>query len=403
MLRLQSLTPPQRTAYDATVAASHHREVEVEFLHRRRDRKAYRSLTNRFLGGSIQGDTDRSPVEVLEAEILDTDYLLDWGHGQHRHYNVRVLDRRFVPDLNDWVEEIVFTGPLWDYSRSGPVVKITAEGSELLASGSVRKAFHRPAKSKATTVAKQLLREAGAESRDMRIPNRRATLPREVTVGVKRGKKDKAKKKDKGPKRRRLELDREDSYLEPVEEIAQALDLDFFVDGRGRFTFAPPRTRPTLQVEPRMLLAPVDEKPAQGIEETTNTWLVLGRDPKGPRERVRAEVGLPRSHPASAAKMAWNDNGVPREVVERIENDKLRTSKQALAVARRRRDRALRELVTYEAQVLPVVPWWRPGGLVSLPLGGGRRATARVPRWSLPLGPGADPMTLGVNRRRRFR
>lgn len=407
-MQYRSLTAPRKRLADATMRGTHHRRIEVE-VYRRSDGQAVGSLAHEeFLGGSVNGDIDRMPVEVLECEVLDEDYSLDWHNGSHRKYRIRVIDSRFVPsgtdpktgawvEMDEWVEDPVFTGPLWDFERTGPVVRLVAEGSEMEAMGSIRHADFWPARSKATHVITELLKRAGANDGDLRIPNLKATLPRSVTVGVRLGKdRNKRKKGYQGPKAQRLKVDREDSYFAAAEPIAEALDRDLYADGRGHFVLQSPKSRPTLRFETSDLLAPVTVRRGED-GEVTNVWIVEGANPKGPKGQVRARVELPKKHKSSAHSNRWN--GTDREVIETTENPHLKHKKQAHALAVRKRDRGLRELVEYEATTLPMVTWWRPGSLMSVPVGGGR-ATARITRWTRPLGPGADGLTLGANQRR---
>lgn len=392
MIELRALTTAERRLYDAAVAGSHHRRVELEVY--TRDGDPVRSFTNRFLSGGIHGDLDRTPIEVLEAELLDVDYALDWSHGEHRRFTARVVDARFVPALDEWVEEIVFTGPFWDFHRDGPVVTLTCQGTERLAMGSVRRVYKKPRKTRATTVIRDLLELAGAPARALLIPRLKITLPERVTVGVRRKRKGDDDKK-KRPRRRVYRATHEDTYAGEARRIAEAIDRDLFTDGRGRFVLEAPRTRPTLRLTTATILKPVSER--RGSDgEVTNTWHVLGANPKGPKKRIEVKLGLPRRHPSSAHTLRWN--GKPREVIDVVENRQLRSVKAARAVALRKRDRGMRELVERQVDALPVVPWWRPGGLVSVPTGGGR-ATSTVRRWTLPLGPDADPLTLGAIRR----
>jgi hypothetical protein len=393
----RTLSAAERRLYHETMRGGHHRRIELE-VYRRSDGKAAFSITrDQFLGGSVQGDANRTPVEVLECEVLDDDYTLDWTNGEHRKYRLRVIDARFVPDLDDWVEEAVFTGPLWDFERNGHIVRLVAEGSELDAMGSIREADFWPARSKATDVLKALLRKAGATNGDMRIPNLKRTLPKSVTVGVQIGKdRNKDKRGFQGPVKQRLRVNREDTYYGAAAPIAEALDRDLYTDGLGRFVMESPKSRPSLRLEESDLLAPVTAR--RGDEgEVTNVWIVEGRNPKGPKGQVRARVELPKKHPSSAFSLRWNGTG--RQIIETIENEHLKTKKQALALGRRRRDRGMRELVEYEATALPFLAYFRPGSLMSVPVNGGR-ATARITRWTRPLGPGADGLTLGATRRR---
>lgn len=394
-----ALNRAQRRVYEETLTGTHHREVEL-MLRRRRDGRPVCSLTNRFLGGTIQGDEDRAPVTFLDADVLDDDHALDWAQGGHRRFEVVITDSRFVPDLDDWVSRVTFTGMLWDFERTGPVVALTAEGPEIYAMGSVRNDEESrgdwPARTLAHRVVRELLRAAGAQPRDLRIPALKATLPRDVTVGVKRGRKGGKKDREerRGPKRRVLRVDREATYWDTAEPIAEAIDRDLYGDGAGRFVLAPAPSRPTLEVTTSMLTSPVVEKP--GVDgEATNTWVAVGADPKGPRDRVRAEVGLPRRHPLSAWSMRWN--GAPREVTERIENEQLRTNAAARKVVERRRARAMRERLEHEADLLAVTGWLRAGQLVTLPVASGRAST-RVRRWTIGLGPNDGGVTVGANR-----
>lgn len=390
-----SLTTAQRRLYHATVAQTHHREVELQVL--TLNGVAVTSLTNAFMGGSIQGDSTRTPCEVLEADVLDEDFALAWSNGEHRKYKVRVVDSRFIPELNDWVGQVVFTGPLWDFEREGPVVSLVAHGSELLALGSVRRVMTRPRKTRATAVIRDLLSAAGAAPANMSIPNLAAKLPERVTVGIRRGKKRKGKKdKRKPPKVQVFRATPEDTYWTEAEQIAEAINRDLYCDGRGRFLLRAEAKRAAVTFSPSTILAPVSERrPTEG--EVTNKWVVVGADPKGPKKRVQVEVSLPARHPLSAESLKWHN--APREIIERIENKQLRTKAQARAVGVKHRDRAMRELVEYEVDALPIVGWLRPDSLVSVPVNGGA-ALVRVKQWTLPLGPGADPLTIGANRRR---
>ena len=160
---------------------------------------------------------------------------------------------------------------------------------------------------------------------------------------------------------------------------------------------APPASNPSLVLDNSTLLAPVVEKRATADGEQTNVWEVFGPDPKGPKKSPHAKVTLPRRHPLSRERLAWHDK--PREVIARIENKHIRTDKDAQKVGAQARDRALRELTTYEVQALPVIPWLRPRSLASIPTSGGRART-RVVQWTLPLGPAADPLVIGANLRR---
>ena len=154
-------------------------------------------------------------------------------------------------------------------------------------------------------------------------------------------------------------------------------------------------TKPGASLESRHLVAPVTER--RGVDgDVPNTWLILGKNPEGPKKQIRVQVGLPAKHPLSAESLSWH--GKPHENTVVIENKHLGRKEQARKVGLRLRDKAIRERVEYEVNALPVIPWIRPGALISVPTEAGR-VSARASQWTLPLGPGANPMTIGANRR----
>lgn len=616
MVHYHALHAHERKLYDEAVRRTHWRRVEAVILTKNGD--SVRSLTNKFLGGNINGDQSRTPAELLEAHILDVDQLLDYAHGRHRKYDIQIVDHRFVPTLGDrevvstetnyttnpsletngttwaasagwtgqrlaaadafdggwlfrttvtalpttvtnwmlqghnsvgnripanvgqkvgvrvrartkpgigprtvesrlraynagvagpiagfgvtttvvteewtelavsgdlpaamtefvllhgpkvvgewaigdyiefdarqvwkgagndpgprsfwhgdtadrdlieyawtgaahaststkvvtrprgeWVEQEAFTGPMWEYDRVGDEVTIIAQGAERKAMGSIRKVRFWPRKSRGTDVVTQLLAAAGALRRDLHIPRLKAKLPRSVTVGVRvghrrdtNGKKE-GKGKDNRPKTQRMNVGRGDTYWGKAAPIADALHRDLFPNGRGEYVMDPPQDRPVASLTAAQLLSEVKENPGDDSEQT-NTWIILGADPKGPKPRVRAEVGLPKKHPLSAHEQRWN--GEPYEVTETIENRHLRRKKDAVKLGLQRRSRAMSDLTTYEIEAIPVLAWLRPGAAVTAPLNT-RRVKARARTWTLPLGPEAEPLVIGGNRRSSF-
>lgn len=391
-----SLTADQRRLHEETVAGSHHRRFTVLLLDL--DGKVQRDLTEGYQGGSLQGDDSRAPVEVFEGSVLDQQGHLDWSNGEHRHFQLRVIDHRFIPTIGaegTWVEEVGFEGPIWDFTRQGPEVKIVAQSGERLAMGSVRNTFTRPRKAKAHAVIDDLLAAAGAKKSQRRIPKLKARLPKSVTIGVLRGKDKKDTRRDE---RRRVQILRADpasaTYYGTAEGIAVGIGRELFWEP-GRFVLAAPQNKPSLTLTDATILAPVEEKRGKD-GEVPNTWLVLGHKPKG-KKRIAAKVQLPSSHPASPRKMGWNDT--PRNITERIENEKFRRKKQARAAGIRRRNAAMRELVVYQVQAVPVRARLRPNSLAWVSTASGQ-ARVRVKQWTIPYSADADPMTIGVNRRR---
>lgn len=395
MPSLPALTKGERDSYQRAITGSHSRRVEVLVIRRRDDTLLSSFPMPTFLGGGLNGDASRTPMEIAELDVLDDDYTLNWSHGEHRKFRIRVVVSIFVPEMDEWVDDIAFTGPLWDFTREGPVVTLIAQGAERDAMGSVRQVYDKPRKTPATRVIRDLLSAAGARPKDMLIPRLKATLPEAVTVGVRRGKDINPDKKGKQQRKvQRFISNREDTYVGAVSPIADALDRDFFCDNLGRFVMAARKSRPSAKLEAGMLLGPITERRGSDGEQT-NTWHVYGRNPKGPRKQVHVKVALPDKHTASAYSLRWN--GTRREVIETIRNKKIRNNKAARQVGLRKRDRARREPVEREVSLLPIFTRVRPYMIVSAPSPAGR-VSFSVRRWHVPFGPDATPCTLGATR-----
>ena len=196
---------------------------------------------------------------------------------------MQVIDSRFVPALDDWVEEHVFRGPIWDFSREGPVVHLVAEGGEKNASGSIRHPDEWPARSKATDVISALLRRAGAEASDLRIPKLKATLPRTVTVGVKVGKPPKDGKKDNRKTVQRLKVKNEDTYWHEAEQIADSIDKDLYADNHGKLVLTGKKARPEFRIEAVVAAGPGDgeaRRRRRAHQPVARPW----PGPEGPQE-----------------------------------------------------------------------------------------------------------------------
>lgn len=392
-----SLTAAERTMYAETVEGSHNRRVTLEVTNRNGWKVT--SLPGAFLGGSIQVDDSQTPAISLDGTVLDLDGALLWEQGEHRRHNVRVIDARFVPGLDggngEWVETVEFEGPIRRPARTGPVVTLTGQSIERQAMGDVRKPYNAPAKSRATRVLRSLLQAAGASSSELAIPNLKRTLPSRTLVGIK-PKSAKRDKNDKGKDDRKIKVFKvDDTYWAEASKIASALGRDLIpVPGRG-IALVNRGGKPVKALQHRHLVAVPEERPG-GDEDMPNRWVVIGKKPKGKRKRPKASASLPGWHAASAQSQAWHNK--PYVITETVENNQIRTKKAARREAKQLRKKGMSQSTGYSVSCLPCIPGLRIGQRVSFPTASGR-GTLLVRQWTLPLGPGADPMTLGFNDR----
>lgn len=395
----ESLSKSQRAAYQRTVERGCDRRLSLQLL--RINGSVVRTFHSDFLGGSVDGRRAEIPAESFTFRIADPEGTLDWEAGEHRRFDVRVLDDRWIPALDDWVRVVGFTGPLWDFRREGPEVELTAHSMERRAMGTVRGVFQRGRKTRATKVIRELLNAAGFEGRDLRIPARKNTLPRRVTVTVKRKQKGKVVSKS-----RKLRATWEDTYYAQARKVASAINRQLLADLHGVLVLRPHPSKPVMTLDERHMTAPPRYERA-GREDMANTFTVLGADPKGPKPQIRETVSFHPKHKLS--KQSLSRHGKPYELKDVEQNDQIKRKRDARAVAIRRRDDAQRQTVGISVEIVPVLPWITLGERVRIvdPDGFGTHIV-RVNEYTKPFNSAADPMTLGIvvsdsSRRRRPR
>ena len=402
-----SLTPAQRQTYDEAVRGSHHRRVTLNLLDR--EHKFVASYPDVITGGGISFDEETSPAWRLTLTLVDPDGEFNWKRDEHRQYVAQVIDSRFISGIGaegTWVDCVAFTGPLWDYERTGIETTLLAHSTEEQAQGSVRDVMTFPAKTKTTQAMKALLRESGAKPSDMLIPNLNAVLPERLLVGVGKKKskpKDRAKGKNKskkaptGPAAWAFRADRSDTYWAEADALGDSTGRNLYADRRGRYLLAINPTSVALNLNSGSLVGLIKRRSAGA--NSPNTFIVLGK--QGKKSRV---ISKPATFPGNHPLSAWTlrRNGKPRRVIDTHENTKISTVKWANLVARQRRNRALALTVEYEIEALPIAPWLEPYSLVQV-TDPHTSARVRATRWSFPLGPDASAMTLGFTRKEAWR
>jgi hypothetical protein len=394
------LSRADKATYNRAIRQTHERRIEVDIL--TLDGRLVRSLSPRIIAGQVDVDSTRDPSRILNMTFVDKAQSLNFEPDSagdaplHRKYKIRVVDSRRIVALGAWIDCVIFTGPLMDFERTGAEVSITAHGVEELCSGTIRTARTFPRKFKTTDAIKWLLSEAGATG--YHIPDLPNTLPDRVSVVTVKDKKGKPVEDKKGHEKKRkvhkgYRAGVDHTYISLATDLAEACNRHLFANARGRFDMRPFPTKPVLTLDKELISDLTTKRPIDGVPP--NVVVVLGANPKGPKKRVQARAAFPKSHPLSKESLAWN--GKPFEVEERIENRHLKTNAAAKAVAQRRRDDHARVVVEYGVDILPY-PWLAEEDLVSVVSRFGR-VTIRMRQWSIPLGPSADPMTIGSLRR----
>lgn len=365
------LSKTDRALYDATLATSHEIRVAVSLL----------DMTGRVVGsarvvdGQVLGDRRRfgvpnGPTKRLTLSAVDPHNALgidsdDPGDGiLYADRQVEVVYSVRVESVG-WVDVPVFLGTPTSWQRTGDEVQILADDASVLGMGAAWAPLTIPKGTKKTDAIERILMRRTGMTR-FSFPKVTARLAKPVS------------------------LHRESKPWAVADRIAASMDMQLFRRGDGTVVL---RRYPTAAAYSFGAGAIVEEVATQDdMDGFANTILVLGRNPKGPKKRVRVVVEAPKNHPMSAWRLG--ENGEPRRLVERIENDHIRSK----AEARRKGERRLRDHLRGQSQVsVGVLPRpdvepgdWTSADADGVPVG------FRVDTYSLPLGvSSAEPMTLG--------
>lgn len=376
MLRPDGLTEDDMDAYHRGLSIPHWRQIEVEVTTLDGDLVSH--LTPEVTGGNVVVDAeagDDVTSRILDMTFAQPNRMLFEPESSsdmpfHRKFAVHVTDSRLIAELGRWVECPVFSGPIFDFDRTGAEVRIVGHGWE-------RQAFcvkwneetFRKGKKK-TDVIKDLLREAGF-TRLGGIPDLSAPLPE------------------------RLTLTKLDLLWPAITKLARSMDRHIFFDATGK-----PRMRrlpdaPSFIFDDRHLLADlVVDRAAAG---TPNTFVVVGAKPKGPKRRPRDVRELDPPHPNSKESLSLNDE--PHRVAIREENRAIKTQAEAVARAKRLRAKAERGMTDTQVDVLPFPHFEELDLLAVRDAVGAERI--RLNRFTLGLSREATPLSINSIRRTR--
>lgn len=370
MQRPDGLTYAELIEYHRALVNTHERKITVRVLDL--NENVLTSLTADILDGVITIDVDRDPIRVLDFTFLDPNRVVQFEPDSpsdaplHRSRMIQIGYSINVPALERWVTVYPFTGPVYDFDRQGPVVTIVAHGKEILAEGNAWVPRTFPAKTKKTRVIRDMLTDAGETN--MAIPDLPTTMPTRLTVGQMQTRWPKAKK------------------------LGRSMDRDLFYDGTGAAVLRARSSRPVFTFDKRFLLDdPLFDRDPEGV---INTWKVVGAKPKGAKTRVSAEVALPPAHPLSPGAKGLGRNGKRHVLARRVENNHIKTKAEAKKRAMRMRDDAIRTVINYTFDSIPVAHL-DEYDMVRLVCDDGT-FLVRIRQLTIPLGwDGAPPMSVG--------
>lgn len=312
------------------------------------------SLTLLDATGSLDFDSD-SPVDaaLFLDRMLHVEYgvRVDFGHGNGW----------------EWFDVPVFTGPITGMNRDGNTVGLTASGKEVLCMGAVWRPLTLRKNTRKTYAIRTILAERAGETR-FEIPQLRARLPQAMTLG------------------------RDDVPWNRARRIARSLgNRQLFYDGRGVVRLRRHPHRPVLTFTASTLLS--EPQVTYSQDHTVNAVFIRGGVPKGKHVQLTAQVFASRTHPLSPWRLGRN--GVPRYLIETVEDSHIRSVVEAVRLGRERLSHGLAQAVSATFDAIPV-PMLEPGDLVRALTDQGA-VTVRASTFSLPLTAG-QPMPVGYHR-----
>ena len=343
-----------RRAFHRALTDHHGIRVRVTVLNL--EHEPLGDLTNDVLDGQVNIDADAEVTRSLTVTFLDRRRTLDFDSDSpangalYANRMLRVAYEVRVDAFGDWVNVPIFTGPVIKLDRTDDEVTVECQGKELLALAQAWRPMTIKKGTPKVDAIRRLLRERAGESR-FDLPDMAEKLPKRVTIG------------------------RESQPWLVARKIAESMDRQLFYDGRGvcRMRRYPGNAGYTFNDGDGgdVLTAP---QVAFSMDEVANAVWVKGGKPKHGKPKNWADLTdqekedlrkewdkergvryfhtAPRSHPLSPWRLGRN--GEPRYLLHVIDNDAIRSEKQARTIGRRVLHHKLRQLVEVTFDSLPV-------------------------------------------------
>lgn len=373
-MRRNGLSTKDFKTFNAGLGATHRRRIRVDVL--TLSGKLIGTLpVTRVIGGTFTGDAGGGPglMGISQLELFDPQRKLSFDPADsdrplHRTRQLRIWDCRKVDGLDEWVEDKAHVGPIFDVDRDGPLVTVVVhDKSEQMGANAGNEETYNKGRRR-SEVQKQIAVNTGEKRSRMDIPATKGRLPKKMTVL--RMDIPWQKAKSLGPGRR------------------------LFYSGEVLRSRPDPK-KPSVTWGRRMVLSNAKlDRTAK--ERPLNTVIFKGGKPKGKNTKrvVSPPQYLPKNHKDSPQSLGRN--GRPRKYIKQVENEKIKSRKVAINLAKKARDDLA--LSTAE-QTVSMIPFSHGefGDLhvVPTPSGGVR---IRQVRWTMSYGPDGD-MELGANRR----
>jgi len=352
-------------AFQSTLAMHHEIQVRISILDL--NGNSLLNVSDRLLDGQVNVDASADITRSATVTLFDPDRSLPFDSDSPANA-VLYLDRMLhitygVLVAGTWVFVPVFTGPVSKLDRSDATIDVEAQGKETLAMGATWLPMTLPKGMKKTTALLHLLTSRTGESQ-FSVPDLAPKLS--VPISIPRG----------------------DPPWPVAMRLAKSLSRHLYYDGAGvcRLRGVPATSTYTFNDQTTTTRPRI----SYSIEGLANTVAVTGASPKGSKKHYHWTAVAAPSHPLSPTRLGRG--GVPRHLLQEINDDSVSSTAEAAALANSTLARALLQAVDAQFEALPI-PHLEPFDVCGL-TGGAVSTTFYVRKFSLPLVAG-PAMTVG--------
>ncbi|MFE9497261.1 hypothetical protein [Streptomyces collinus] len=332
-------------------------------------------LSSRLLEGQVNVDYTADVTRSCTLQLLDPNRTLSFETDSadegaiYMDRMIRIIYSVKVPQMNDWVDIPVFCGPVISMDRDDSVINVEAQGKETLAKGAAWRTFTRKKNTNKGNVIKDILEDLTGENK-FDFPSVTNKLSADYSLG------------------------RESIPWDAAKSIASGISRQLYYDGRG---YAKMRSLPGTPV---FTFKDGDGGTVTSVpqisydsSEMKNIILVKGGVPKGSKTAISVYVAADKSHPLSPYKLGRN--GVPRYLLEVIEDDSIRSKTEAEEKAGNTLNDRLLQTVDVSFDAMPI-PHLEPGDMVRIQTDE-YATTFRLYTFSIPLVVG-NSMSVGYHK-----
>jgi len=337
-------------------------------------------LSDRLISGQVNVDYTADVTRNCTIQLMDPNRTLSFETDSadegaiYMDRMIRVIYSVKVPQMNAWVDIPIFCGPVVSMDRDDDVINVEAQGKETLAKGAAWRTFTRKKNTNKVNVIRDILKELSGENK-FDLVETTSKLPKDYSLG------------------------RESIPWDAAKSLASGLSRQLFYDGRGYCKLRSLPGTPVFTFKSgdggTVLSAP---QISYDSTEAKNIVLVKGGVPKGAKTALSVYVAAPSSHPLSPQKLGRN--GVPRYLLEVIEDDAIRTKTEAEEKAGAVLNDKLLQTVDVSFDAMPI-PHLEPGDMVRIQTEE-YATTFRMREFSIPLVAG-DSMSVGYQKRMAVR